>query len=69
LFFREESEIDVWCTTHGRERGAILTLEQVWELATLWYSDRMQSDFRGRTADSARQIFKQMQFNDSFWEF
>lgn len=69
MFFRAEGEVDQWCTTHGRKRGAILTLAHVWELAKLWYSDRMSPDFRGRTPESVRDIFNKLQLTDSFWEF
>jgi hypothetical protein len=44
-----------------------LTLEQTWELARLWYGDRLSPDFRGRTAEEAQTIFQRLGLQSSFW--
>jgi len=67
LLFRSESEIDAWRRRHGRKRGAVLKLSQVWELAKRWYQDRMAPDFRGRTAAEAQAIFRALGLNEEFW--
>lgn len=48
-------------------RGETLTLDQTWELARLWYHDRMDLSFRGRTADEAQRIFRQLGLHASSW--
>lgn len=67
MIFRSEDEVDQWCRLHDRQRGAILSLEQVWELSRLWYSDRMQRDFRGHTPESAGEIFAALDLTSEFW--
>lgn len=68
LFFRSEEDVDAWCARTGEPRGETLTLQQVWELAQLWYSDRMAPDFRGRTAEQMRAIFDQLGMTSEFWK-
>ncbi len=68
MFFRAESEIDEWCQAHKCQRGATLSLATVWQLAQHWYKDRMSPDFRGRTLDSVREIFKQLNLSEGFWD-
>jgi hypothetical protein len=53
---------------NNRQRGAVLNLEKTWQLAQLWYGDRMATDFRGRTLDSAQVIFKQVGLTKNFWK-
>ena len=67
MIFRAEDEVEQWRRLHGRQRGAILSLEQVWELSRLWYADRMKRDFRGHTPESAREIFAALDLKGEFW--
>lgn len=56
-----------WCGRKGVARGELLTLEQTWSLAQAWYYDRLDPDFRGRTADEAQAIFRALGFRSPFW--
>ena len=67
LYFRAKSEVEIWCQANSLRLGAILPLSQVWELSKLWYSDRMASDFRGRTLESALDIFRTLGLTGDFW--
>ena len=49
--------------------GDLLPFEQVWELAKLWYQDRLLPDFRGRTMDEAHTIFEKLGLKTDFWRF
>jgi len=69
LLFRSEEEIDRWVHDASRERGAVLTLPQMWRLAQLWYHDRLDADFRGRTAAQVEQIFAEVGLTSDFWKF
>lgn len=51
----------------GQTRGEVLTLDQTWELAKLWYRDRMNPGFRGRSADEAQRIFRQLGLHSASW--
>lgn len=67
LYFRAKSEVEIWCQANSRRLGAILSLSQVWELSKRWYSDRMDSDFRGRALESALAIFRTLGLTGDFW--
>jgi len=67
LLFRSEEEIAWWCAATGEPRGEALPLAQVWELAQAWYGDRMDPDFRGRTAEQAAGIFARAGLISAFW--
>jgi len=42
-------------------------LEHTWALAQLWYGDRLNPDFRGRTVEAAQTIFRRLGLQSSFW--
>ena len=67
MLFRSDEEIESWLRRKGIERGAVLSLRRVWELAKRWYADRMSADFRGRTANEAQAIFRQLGLTGEFW--
>ena len=67
LLFRSEEHVDRWCADRGLSRGGILTLEQLWELATVWYADRMAPDWRRRTAEEAEAVFASVGLTGPFW--
>jgi hypothetical protein len=67
LFFRSEEDIQTWCARTGEPRGETLTLPQVWELAQLWYGDRMDPAFRGRTPAQVHAIFSRLGLSSDFW--
>ncbi len=45
----------------------MLELGQVWALSQLWYADRLDADFRGRTAEDAAKIFEALELTGDFW--
>jgi hypothetical protein len=49
-------------------RGELLPYEQVWELAKLWYKDRLSPDFKGRSLAEAHQIFVKLGLLNPFWQ-
>ena len=67
LLFRSEEEVGRWCAATGKPRGGALPLAQVWALAQTWYGDRMDPDFRGRTAEQAAGIFARTGLFSAFW--
>lgn len=50
------------------ERGAVLSLGQLWQLARAWYHDRLDPAFRGRTLDEAGEIFAAAGLEGPFWQ-
>ena len=68
LFFRSEESLSEWLASKNAERGAVLTIPQLWELSQRWYQDRMSPDFHGRTMEQARDIFKEVGLTSAFWQ-
>jgi hypothetical protein len=49
-------------------RGAVVTLEQAWELAKLWYEDRLDPGWRRRTPVEATAAFALIGLSGDFWK-
>jgi len=41
LFFRSEERVDDWCRAQGLPRRPLLSLDQLWQLAVVWYENRL----------------------------
>jgi hypothetical protein len=67
LLFRSEEHIDTWYRRRGVATGVTLTLDQQWELARIWYADRMAPDWRRRTPEEAEAVFASLGLTDEFW--
>ena len=67
LLFRSEEHVDRWCTHGGHSKGGLLTLEQLWGLASTWYRDRLEPGWRRRTADEAEEVFASLGLTGEFW--
>ena len=67
LLFRSEGHVDRWRTTHNLDRGALLSLEQQWQLAQSWYADRLSPDWRRRTPAEAAAVFESVGLTGAFW--
>ncbi len=48
-------------------RGAILSLETGWRLASIWYADRLEPDWRRRTTEEAQSVFDRLGLTGPFW--
>jgi len=67
LLFRSEEHIQSWRQKRSLDFGAVMTLEQQWELARRWYSDRLDPDWRRRSPDEAQQVFADCGLTGPFW--
>jgi hypothetical protein len=57
LLFRSEEHLERWLEERALDRGATLTIDQCWRLASSWYRDRMERGWRRRTPEEAEQAF------------
>lgn len=57
LLFRSEEHIEACYLQQDIATGATLTLNQQWELARIWYADRMSPDWRRRNPEEAQALF------------
>ena len=43
-------------------------MDQLWKMATTWYSTRLEADSRRPQADEMRGIFAGIGLDDDFWD-
>lgn len=67
LLFRSEEHVEKWCDGNGRTRGALLTLEQCWQLAQGWYARRLAPNWRRHTPAEAAAVFTGIGLTGDFW--
>ena len=65
--FRSEEHIDRSGAQRGIPRGATFTVDQCWTLAQRWFADRLDPDWRRRTAGEAHEIFAAAGLAGEFW--
>jgi hypothetical protein len=68
LLFRSEEHVDRWCTVHGIPRRPLISLQQLWELADAWYSNRLTPEARRPMGAEIVAIFQKIGLTDPFWE-
>jgi len=67
LFFRDETQVNVWSAVHGINRGAILPLQQAWTLARRWYGSALDPNWRRKTPHEAAALFDEVGLTGDFW--
>ena len=59
--------MDDWLDGNGHERGAVLDLETLWELAKAWYDGRLSPAWRGRKVEDSTVILRRLGLDGEFW--
>jgi hypothetical protein len=67
LLFGSGEESRRWCREHDRPPGALVDLPRLQRLAALWYGDRLQADWRPRTAAQSQAILDHVGLTGGFW--
>jgi hypothetical protein len=67
LLFRDEEHVRRWCDTREMPPGALVTVEQAWQLAYGWYKDKLEPDWRRHTVDEAEALLASIGLTGSFW--
>jgi len=67
LLFRSEEHVQAWYRNRELSMGATLTLDQQWELARVWYADRLSPEWRRRTPQEAEAVFASLGLTGEFW--
>jgi hypothetical protein len=67
LAFRSEEHVDRWRELQCLAKGAFLTPQQLWHLARVWYSNRLDPDWHGRTPEEADAVFAEIGLTGDFW--
>ena len=68
LFFRSEERIRRWCEAHAYPLRPRVRMDQLWTLATTWYSTRLQEDSRRPKPEEMRAIFSGLGLEEDFWD-
>jgi Alkylmercury lyase len=68
LFFRSEEMVKAWCRARGIEARPLVTMAQLWELATTWYATRLTPEARRPGPGEMREIFARIGLKDAFWD-
>lgn len=67
MLFRSEDHVDRWCKQWKQSRGEVISLEQQWRLARVWYEDRLDFDWRRKTAEEVKSLWAELGFTSPFW--
>ena len=67
LFFRSEARVAQWCSATGTPIRPLVTMAQLWQLATTWYATRLDVNSRRPGPDEIRDIFATIGLTDEFW--
>ena len=68
LFFRSEERVREWCTARGVAMGPVVTMPQLWGLATRWYASRLSPAARRPGPAEMRQVFGSLGLEGPFWD-
>jgi hypothetical protein len=68
LFFRSEELIAAWCAARGAAPRPAVRIDQLWMLATTWYSSRLAADARRPSPAEMRRIFAGIGLTGPFWD-
>ena len=65
--FSSKVDVDHWCRRHRIPKGDIQTIENVWNLARVWYGDHLRQDWKKWTNEQAKSIFEQFNLTNDIW--
>ena len=67
LLFRSEEHVERWLGQTGRERGELITLDQLRVMADEWYGSKLDPGWRRKTQEEAQAIFERIGLTGDFW--
>lgn len=67
LAFRSEEHVNRWRELRCLAKGAVFQPEQLWGLASAWYGDRLQPNWRRHTSEEAEAAFAANGLTGDFW--
>jgi len=68
LFFRSEENARTWCAARNVPLRPLVSMDQLWIMATTWYATRLEPESRRPKADEMRGIFAAMGLHGDFWD-
>lgn len=67
--FRSEEHLDRWLARTKNQRGAVLPLRRVWELAKAWYQDPRDPHWQPRSIEESQAVLSSIGLTGDFWTF
>jgi Alkylmercury lyase len=67
LFFRSEEDLEQWKRERNITEGQVVSVGKIWELSQVWYGNRLERDFHGRSLEEAEGIFRGVGLTSGFW--
>lgn len=68
LLFRSEETVKLWCESRRTPRRPLVSLEQLWQLAVAWYSNRLTAESRRPGPDEMVSVFASVGLTGPFWD-
>jgi len=68
LLFRSDGHRDTWLSARDLDHGATLSVARLWDLARVWYGNRMSPGWRRRTPEEAQAVFESVGLTGPFWK-
>jgi Alkylmercury lyase len=68
LVFADTHAVDQWCARHRIARGAVLELQNVYELADAWFGDSLTPEAADRDRDHWQALLHRQGLLDAFWD-
>jgi hypothetical protein len=67
LVFRSEAHVSTWLA--GRPPGATIPISKLAELASAWWSDRLDPGWQPHTREHNQAILDRLGLTGEFWRF
>jgi hypothetical protein len=68
LFFRSEEHAAAWCREREQPLRPLVTMAQLWGMATAWYANRLEPDAKRPGPGEIRGIFAGLGLREPFWD-
>jgi len=68
LLFRSEETVKAWCAARQLPIRPLVSLDQLWELASRWYENRLTPESRRPKPYEMVQIFASIGLTGPFWD-
>lgn len=67
LLFDDETHVDEWCAKHGKQKGDVRPVGQIWEFAKDWYGKHSDPNWEKHTAAQAAELFSRHGLDGPIW--
>jgi hypothetical protein len=65
--FCNERCVDSWLDRTGNNKGYVMSIQQLWRLASEWYAGRLDAGYKRREPAQAKDYFRAVGLQGDFW--